>query len=204
MSEAVQKTGNLVMIDKYAQKTALRLGVSPDSVRAEFRKLARSHVTPSESVEPEAASATQPERPSPPEYWLLKLLLLDEELAVWATAHLDPNWIQHPQVRQIVSQRLEVQRKQTWIGLPAFMAECPSELQNVITEVTAEDRVIPNLPQQLADVTLRLRNQFLDRQLAALLHRAAQSETSETDRLALLREQQELRVLKRQPLAPRT
>src|SRR5262249_61349692 len=30
MAEAVHKTGNGVLIDKYAQKTALRLGVSPD------------------------------------------------------------------------------------------------------------------------------------------------------------------------------
>ncbi|MGH7968763.1 MAG: DNA primase, partial [Limisphaerales bacterium] len=40
MAESVHKTGNGVLIDKYAQKTALRLGVTPDSVRAEFNKLA--------------------------------------------------------------------------------------------------------------------------------------------------------------------
>ena len=34
MAEAVHKTGNGVLIDKYAQKTALRLGVTPDAVRA--------------------------------------------------------------------------------------------------------------------------------------------------------------------------
>src|SRR2546423_747229 len=38
MSEALAKTGNNVLLDTYAQKTALRLGVSADSVRAEFRK----------------------------------------------------------------------------------------------------------------------------------------------------------------------
>ena len=30
MAEAVHKTGNTVLIDTYAQKTALRLGVSPE------------------------------------------------------------------------------------------------------------------------------------------------------------------------------
>ena len=39
MAEAVHKTGNTVLIDTYAQKTALRLGVSPESVRAEFKKV---------------------------------------------------------------------------------------------------------------------------------------------------------------------
>ena len=39
MAEAVHKTGNVVLIDTYAQKTALRLGVSPEAVRAEFKKV---------------------------------------------------------------------------------------------------------------------------------------------------------------------
>ena len=41
MGEAVQKTGNGVLIDKYAQKTALRLGVAADDVRTEFKKIGR-------------------------------------------------------------------------------------------------------------------------------------------------------------------
>jgi len=36
MAEAIHKTANVVLIDKYAQKTALRLGVTPGSVRSEF------------------------------------------------------------------------------------------------------------------------------------------------------------------------
>ena len=39
MAEAVHKTGNVVLVDTYAQKTALRLGVSPEAVRAEFKKI---------------------------------------------------------------------------------------------------------------------------------------------------------------------
>ena len=54
--------------------------------------------------------------------------------------------------------------------------------------------------QQLADVALRLRNQFIDRQLAALMQRANQPECAETERLDLLRQQQELRRRKRQPI----
>ena len=41
MAEAVHKTGNAVLIDKYAQKTALRLGVSAEAVRAEFQEKSR-------------------------------------------------------------------------------------------------------------------------------------------------------------------
>ena len=38
MAEAVRKTGSAVLVDTYAQKTALRLGVSPEAVRKEFSK----------------------------------------------------------------------------------------------------------------------------------------------------------------------
>lgn len=40
MAEATQKTGNAVLTDTYAQKTAARLGVAPEATRAEFRKIA--------------------------------------------------------------------------------------------------------------------------------------------------------------------
>ena len=40
MAEATQKTGDAVTVDKYAQKTAARLGVAPESMRAEFKKIA--------------------------------------------------------------------------------------------------------------------------------------------------------------------
>ena len=73
-------------------------------------------------------------------------------------------------------------------------------LQSLITEATAEPRPIPNPSQQLVDVAFRLRNQFLDRQLAALMQRANQPESSEAERDGLLRQQQELRRLKRQPI----
>jgi hypothetical protein len=49
-------------------------------------------------------------------------------------------------------------------------------------------------------VVLRLRNQFLDRQIAVSIQRASQPETSEADRTELLRQQQELRQQKRAPL----
>jgi hypothetical protein len=132
---------------------------------------------------------------------LLKLLLLHEELVGWAALHLDPKWVQHPLAAQIISRRLAAHTDQTWHSLPAFLDELETpELQSLTTEATADQRPIPNPSQQLSDVALRLRNQFLDRQLAALLQRANQPETSETERLDLLRQQQALRLLKRQPL----
>jgi hypothetical protein len=129
--------------------------------------------------------------------------LLHEELVEWAALHLDPEWVQHPPAKQVISRRLAAHSHQSWKGLANFLAECDSpDLQNLITEATANERPIPNPSQQLSDVVLRLRNQFLDRRLAALLQRANQPEVSETERFDLLRQQQELRLLKRRPLGP--
>jgi DNA primase len=206
MAAAVHKTGNVVLVDTYAQKTALRLGVSPEAVRAEFNKRPATRTAPTTAVEAvdetfDAATATS--RPSTQEFWSLKLLFLHEELAGWAAMHLEPAWIQHAGVRGILSRRLAEQSTETWLGLAAFLDQCESpEMQNLITEAVTEDRPIPNPEQQLTDVTLRLRNLFIDRQLAALTHRASQPDTNDAQRLDLLRQQQQLRQLKRQPLAP--
>ena len=200
MAEAVHKTGNNVLADKYAQKTALRLGVSPEAVRAEFKKIPVARTGPGES-EAEPAAESEAPRPSTQEFWLLKLLLLHDDLVAWTALHLDINWIFHSFVRQIVERRLAAQTNETWRSLAAFLDECElPEMRGLVTEAVAEDRKIPNPDQQLADVVLRLRNQFLDRQIAASIQRANQPETSETDRMELLRQQQELRQQKRMPL----
>ncbi|HOX55363.1 MAG TPA: DNA primase [Candidatus Paceibacterota bacterium] len=201
MAEAVHKTGNAVLIDKYAQKTALRLGVTPDAVRAEFGKQSRPKTPAPELAEAPAEEPAGPRRPAQTEFWLLKLLLLHDDLADWAAAHLDPAWVQHPLARQIIARRLAAQANQTWTSLAAFVDECDTpEMRSLVTEATTESRPIPNPAQQLRDVAQRLRNQALDRQLAALMQRAHQPETSEAARNDLLRQQQELRQLKRQPI----
>jgi DNA primase len=206
MAEALHKTGNAVLIDTYAQKTALRLGVSPEAVRAEFAKFkvqGSGFKVPDSGVDDQTLNP-EPEtvnRPSAQEFWLFKLLLLHDDLAAWAALHLDVNWIAHPAARKIVEQRLEAQTKETWKNLGAFLDGCETpDMRSLVTEAVAEDRKIPNPDQQLADVTLKLRNQFLDRQITALTQKASQPETSEAGKIELLREQQELRQQKRAPL----
>ncbi len=204
MAEAVYKTGNSVLVDTYAQKTALRLGVSPESVRAEFARVRKSEVGNQRSENEELAAA-EPEasRPSNHEFHLLKLLLLHDELVAWAALHLDVSWMVHPLVRQIVIQRFTAQTNETWRSLAAFLDECETpEMRALVTEAVAEDRKIPNPEQQLADVTLKLRNQFLDRQIAVMLQRTSQPDMSDAEKVELLRQQQKLREQKREPLAP--
>ena len=206
MAESVHKTGNFVLIDTYAQKTALRLGVPPESVRTEFKKNPAPHTATRageeesfESAEPVAEAAP----PSPIELHLLKLLLQHDELIATAALNLDVNWILHPHVRQIVDLRFAAQEHETWHNLAEFLDSCESpEQRNLITEAVAEDRKIPNPETQLADVTLKLRNQFLERQIAALTQKISQPQIADDEKVALLREQMQLKELKRAPLSP--
>jgi DNA primase len=206
MAEAVRKTGNVVLIDTYAQKTALRLGVSAESVRAEFKKTPAQAMAPraddEESFE-SAEAAEEVARPAPAEFHLLKLLLLHDDLVPWAARHLEANWISHARVREIVDQRLVAQEHETWHSLAEFLDACESpEACSLITEAVTADRKIPNPETQLADVTLKLRNQHLERQIGALTQKISHPETNDDERVALLREQMKLKEQKRAPLAP--
>src|SRR6266568_1245209 len=201
MGEAVHKTRNAVLADTYAQKTAQRLGVSPESVRAEFKKIRAPRTAPAAD---EPVGAPEPlARPSTQEFWLLKLLLLDDELLPWAVAYLDLNWVQHGAVRRIISLRLGTQADGRHPGVTALLAEITHDAaRGLITESVAEQRAVPNRPQQLADIAKRLRDQFLDRQLAGLKLRMNQPDLTDAERGELLQQQKALRDLKGQPLAP--
>jgi hypothetical protein len=181
----------------------LRLGVSAEAVRAEFKKTPRPHVSGPDEGDEVSAEAPEAQPPSAHEHWLIKLLFLHEEFAGWAAEHLDANWILHSLTRQIVSRRLAAHRQQTWQNLGTFLDECEvPDMQNLITAAAAEQRPIPNPAQQLADIAVRLRNQFIDRQLQTLTQRASQPGTDDSTLLEINREQNELRNLKRQPLPP--
>jgi DNA primase len=210
MAEAVLKTGNSVLIDTYAQKTALRLGVAAEAVRKEFSKNPTPVIAPQagefENEEESFESAERLEAIAPPtpiELHLLRLLLQQDELVAWALVHLDVNWIAHPQVRQIVDLRLAAQEHETWHNLAEFLDSCESaELRTLITQVAAEDRKIPNPETQLADVVLKLRNHGLDFKIATFNQMLNQPEFSDTQKLEFLHEQQRLKQQKRSPLSP--
>jgi len=208
MAEALHKTGNSVLLDTHAQKTALRLGVAVDAVRKEFAKVKPQTAVvredePDDSILAGEAEAEAPSRPSNLELHLLKILLLQDELVGWTAAHLDVNWIVHPLIRQTVDARFAAGEHETWHSLAEFLDGCESAPQrSLITKAVADERSLPNPQTQLADVTKKLRDQFLDRQIAALTQKISQPETADAQRLVWLHEQQQLKQLKRSPLAP--
>ena len=206
MAEGILKTGNNVLVDKYAQKTALRLGVAPDAARAEFRKSTPARPTPRERADEADADAPPTldlPRPSALELWLLKLVFNHDELIETLAAYFDPVWLANPGAQTLVTHRLEAHQAAAWNGVAQLLSnlEDPA-LQQLLAEISTPDRPIPDPPRQLMDLMLRLRNEFIDRQLATLTQRANDPAVDDAQRLEILRRQQDLRFGKRQPLTP--
>jgi len=207
MAEALHKTGNSVLLDTHAQKTALRLGVAVDAVRKEFSKvkpqraIVRNEDEPDDAILAGEAEEEAPTRPPNNELHLLKILLLHENLAGWVAMHLDVNWLVHPLVRQIVTARLAACEQETWRSLGGFLdgMESPA-MRSLVTEAAADERQLPNPETQIADVVLKIRNQYIDQQVIALAQQISHPEATDEARMELLHEQQRLRQQKRSPL----
>jgi DNA primase len=212
MAEAVHKTGSAALVDKYAQKTALRVGVEPDAVRTEFKKARRFGTdAPGEPRETEDAEPPQAQIPEK-ERWLLEILLTCDEHVAWVAERLDLAWIQDPLARKIVAARLSACREKSWHSIAGFLDSIGDEdAGRLITEVTASQRTILN-PEKLlkGDPGLSdkrgileiLRDEHLDREIVSLKHRLNHPEIPDAERIELLRQQQKLREQKRAPLAP--
>ncbi len=207
MAEAVRKTGNAVLLDKYAQKTAMRLGVAADSVRSEFKKQPRA------SLQNAADDDFQPEEepPSTPasiqELTLVTLLLQNEENVLWAQTVLDIEWIVHPCVREIISRRFELQSSGEWLGPAAFLSQLENPLaRNLVTQALAEERPIVDPEKVLKGHLARqgvvefLRDKFIDRQMAGLNQQMTNPDLQEAEQIALWKNKQQFMELKKQQL----
>jgi DNA primase len=205
MAEGVHKTGNDVLLDTYAQKTAMRLGVAAQAVRNEFKKSPASRAV---EVEESAGAATESTpRPSQPESWLLRFLLESDDHVSWIAAHLELEWLVHPMVREIAAQRLAAEACDSWPGLAAWLSQLENpDWQNLITEILAENRVIRDVETLLKGSGTRdgavkiLRDKHIELQLAALNQRLLTPDLNEDEQRRVLAQTQQLRQLKKQPL----
>ena len=207
MREAVQKTNNPVLIDTYAQKLSHRLGVAADAVRMEFAKRKRTF----QRVEPELAEEEIPipedelplPKPSPVEFWLLKLALFGETPVEWLESHLDLQWVGHHGVWEILQQHFALIAENPDAGLPELLAVLPSEpFRKLATEAVVDGRNIPNPDRQLKDIVLRLRNQFIEARLAEIQRDLSPGSTDEERWPELISERNALKDLITHPLEP--
>jgi DNA primase len=207
MAEAIRKTGNDVLLDTHAQRTALRLGVAAQAVRNEFNKSPGPRSV--EIDNPEESACTTVPRPPGQELWLLRFLLESDDHVPWIASHLELEWLTHPMVREIAAQRLAAVAGQAWPGLAAWLAELDNpEWRSLVTEILSDSRpsrAEKNLKGLASkDGTIKiLRDKYIERQLAALNQRLAAPGLKEEETADISRRLDRLRQLKKQPLAPK-
>ena len=213
--EALVKTRNAVLIDTHAQRAALRLGVSVEAVRAEFKKTrpaaeprsARDDEFDRLAGEAESAGTDTIEEPAAPptarELQLVKLLLADGSHRAVAAAHLDVRWLANPIVRRIVSRCV----RDPGEGLPqgaALLAEFQEDpaAQSLLGTVLTGRHAIPQADKQIVDVLTHLRNDFLSAELQRLTRELAHPDVDDQRRTELFQQQQDLRSLRQRPIQP--
>jgi DNA primase len=211
MLQALHKTNSTILLDTYAQATAIRLGIDPNAVRAEFKKGVRT--TPQPTHREESVTQVREPLPKPPveEWWLVRLLLETDEFVEWTAQHLDQNWITHRVVREIVNARFEALLNGTWSGVAAMLTASDNpEWQTLISEVLADGRTAENSEEILKGTPTKhgavqkLRGHFIDQQISALNQRVLRKDLSDEDKFAAMAQANELRKLKTQPLVPIT
>jgi DNA primase len=209
MAEAVHKTGNVVLIDTYAQKTALRLGVAPEAVRAEFKKFRRNQREVPEPAENEIITVTNSVPVPPTEQWLLRFMLTNDELLSWIVERLDLRWLRHATAKRIAEFCINAVHSNSWTGATGLLDNSDEETRRLITEIVTESVNLVDPEKKLKGdpdhsdkrgILERLRDEFIDDEMAGLRQRASLPETGDDERIALLRKREELRASKRQPL----
>ena len=206
MREAVQKTDNPVLIDTYAQKLSHRLNVAADAVRSEFAKRKQNFQRIS-SLQEEKQTPVSEEmpmaKPNSVEFWLLKLALAGETPTDWLESRLDLQWVNHDGIREILHQNFALYSENNSAIFPDLLGVLPSEAhKKLATESVADSRKIPNPTQQLNDIVLRLRNQFIDSRLSEIQRELVSSASDESRWPELISERDELKKLMSHPLEP--
>jgi DNA primase len=217
MAEAASKISSedaslqIFHIEKYAQKTAQRLGVSVDAIRSAFDKTIRRPIRSDDDAEIVVPQSDPSPRPSEAESYLLRIALETDDFIDWIAAHLDPEWCAHPHVRAVITHRIDAHFTGSWSGVAAWLSASDNAAwSSLITEILADGRpiadpetVLKGSPTRQGAVKI-LRDKFIDRQLAACNQRLADPALPQADQTALIQQTQSLRLLKKQPLVPKS
>lgn len=202
--EAVMKTGDAVLLDACARKAAGLLGVGVEAVKAEFKKAARE-VAPKPDAESEPPPAESASPPSAQEFWLLRLVLQDEDLVEWVIGHLDLAWVEHPLVRRVLELRFAGFQNNDWAGVAAMLGEVNDEaVTRLVTEAVSEEPKLEERVRIVMDAVRRVRDRHFERELAELTRRIADPATPPADRVAAIQRQVGLRHARAEPLKPRS
>jgi DNA primase len=174
---------------------------------------------------PSAAPEPEPEAPPPKqELWLLQALFHADDQMEWLGATLQLDWLTHPGVRRIIALRLAGFADGSWSGPAQLLGELPDDATRALcTQAMAEsDRMLADPADvpgtdplraarikadrakarhaMLRDALTRLRNEHLDRRMTELNRELHQPHLEDSEQNAILREREQLRQQKKQPL----
>jgi DNA primase len=209
MATALEKARDEILFDRYARKTAGRLGVDPvQAVQAFKRVLKSSAPAPRPRFEEDDALPQEPDEPqrpppSPPEQWILKLALLNDDYLEWLRAHLDFHWLEHPDVCSILEIRLTQDDNSQWPAPAAIWNELKDAgAQNLLNQAALEPFKHSDPFALMRDTLLRLRNLYIDRQMNLISTQVGNPNLTRDESIELFARQKALRAARTSPLSP--
>lgn len=204
MAEAIGKTGDAFLVDRYARKTAATMGVNPLDPITWFRK-AVAKAAAKGGYRDEAHSPVLPEQPAKPnaqELWLLKAVLAEDDLIPFVRAHLELSWVENRWAQQVLAARLAPGPDGQTLQPVQLLGQLEPHAAQLLTECLAEERTLKNMDQIARDAILRLRNAAIDKELAQLNQQLTSPELPAEETARLLHERAALAATKREPLTP--
>jgi DNA primase len=206
MVESVLKANSPVLSDTYAQKVAQRLGVSSESIRAEFKRGARATPRPLETSEENDPETPEPfKRPSEREFWLLRYVMMmsEEEHVIWVQRHLNLSWLENEQVRKVLLTCLQLHENQGWRGVPSVLDQFEDgPIRELITDAASEELPTENLDRKLSETIRMVRNGWIERQLSQMTLRLHQPNLSQELLVEIEQQKMVFRKQKNEPLQP--
>ena len=224
--ESLAKTRNAVLIDTHAQKAAVRLGVSVESVRAELKK-SRASVEPrsqrdddfnrlAETAEEvtdavNAEAAAESPKITSEERQFIALLLNTHEHCDWVIQHLDIQWIPSAFTRKVLELRLQQHRNEQSFPATSFLDHFADDTvgRSLLADILASVEVVggkvaprsalANAKGQLEGILRKLRDDFLTAERLRLKKEIDHPDTPDDRRTELVRRQEELRIRRQRP-----
>ncbi|WCJ58916.1 DNA primase [Fontisphaera persica] len=198
MATALQKARNEVLLETYAQKTALRFGLNPSVFIQQFRA---TPVAAMEGLMVEETPAPPEEQPPDVEMRLLQLVMCHDDAAPAWLAAMDLAWITSEPVRRLLAVRRLAGENQTWQGVAGLMTTLEEErLRNLLSAALLDERPMTRPEVEVRDALQQLRNQYLTQQIKLLQAQLSRTDLPPEQMLAAAAECSRLTQLKRQPL----
>jgi hypothetical protein len=117
---------------------------------------------------------------------------------------LDLAWVEHPVVRRVLEARFRAFEQGLDPDIPTLLETLADPAATaLVTEAVALDAELSERTRILMDTVRRVRDRWLEREIAELTRLAAHPDTAPDTRVAALQRQMELRRLKAVPLQPR-